>query len=124
MLAAGEVALTYRGSNASPLSDRALQCNEFSKSVSCMLRAIDSSGRSMRIVKGAYSTAITLAESSGPGAAAVDELEKQGFRVLTVAAGDPSKGLKLIGLIAFSDPPRTDAAGLIKELEAQGGCRH
>lgn len=82
--------------------------------------AMDSSGRSMRIVKGAYSTVIALAESSGPGAAAVDELEKQGFRVLAVVAGDSSKALELIGLIALSDPPRSDAAGLIKELEAQG----
>jgi H+-transporting ATPase len=82
--------------------------------------ATDSSGQSMRIVKGAYATVIALAEPSGPGAGAVDELEKQGFRVLAVVAGDPSKPLKLIGLIALSDPPRSDAAGLIKELEAQG----
>ena len=82
--------------------------------------ATDGSGQPVRIVKGAYATVIALAEPSGPGAAAVDELEKQGFRVLAVVAGDPSKPLKLIGLIALSDPPRSDAAGLIKELEAQG----
>jgi H+-transporting ATPase len=82
--------------------------------------AADGSGRSIRIVKGAYATVIALAKPSGPGAAAVDELEKQGFRVLAVVAGDPSKPLELIGLIALSDPPRSDAAGLIKELEAQG----
>jgi H+-transporting ATPase len=82
--------------------------------------AIDSSGKPIRIVKGAYDTVIALANPSGPGAGAVAELEKQGFRVLAVVAGDPSKPLELIGLIALSDPPRSDAAGLIKELEAQG----
>ena len=40
--------------------------------------------------------------------------------MLGVAAGDPTKLLGLIGLIALSDPPRSDAAELIKELEAQG----
>ena len=82
--------------------------------------AIDSSGKAIRIVKGAYDTVIALANPSGPGAGAVAELGKQGFRVLAVVAGDPSKPLELIGLIALSDPPRSDAAGLIKELEAQG----
>ncbi|MBW4028828.1 MAG: HAD-IC family P-type ATPase [Acidobacteria bacterium] len=82
--------------------------------------AIDSSGQSLRIVKGAYATVIALAEPSETGAASVDELEKQGFRVLAVVAGDPSKPLTLIGLIALSDPPRPDAAGLIRQLEEQG----
>ncbi len=82
--------------------------------------ATDSAGHPLRIVKGAYATVIALAEPSPPGAAAVDELEKKGFRVLAVVAGDPSKALKLIGLIALSDPPRSDAAGLIKQLDEQG----
>jgi H+-transporting ATPase len=82
--------------------------------------ATDSAGHPLRIVKGAYATVIALAEPSTPGAAAVDELEKKGFRVLAVVAGDPSKPLKLMGLIALSDPPRSDAAGLIKELDSQG----
>jgi H+-transporting ATPase len=82
--------------------------------------ATDTAGHPLRIVKGAYATVIALAEPSAPGTAAVDDLEKKGFRVLAVVAGDPSKPLKLIGLIALSDPPRSDAAGLIKELDSHG----
>ena len=48
-----------------------------------------------------------------------DELEKQGFRVLAVAAG-PATSLKLLGLIALSDPPRKDSISLISELKTLG----
>jgi H+-transporting ATPase len=48
-----------------------------------------------------------------------DELEKQGFRVLAVAAGPPAS-MQLMGLIALSDPPRTDSSALISELHALG----
>jgi H+-transporting ATPase len=82
--------------------------------------ATDSAGRDLRIVKGAYATVIALAEASTQGAAAVDDFEKNGFRVLAVVAGVPTKTLRLIGLIALSDPPRADAAGLIKQLQKQG----
>jgi H+-transporting ATPase len=82
--------------------------------------ATDSAGHPLRIVKGAYARVITLAEDSPQGAAAVEDFEKKGFRVLGVVAGDPTKTLKLIGLIALSDPPREDAAGLIKQLQQQG----
>jgi H+-transporting ATPase len=82
--------------------------------------ATDKDGQSLRIVKGAYGTVIALAQPSPAGSAAVDELEKQGFRVLAVVAGPPSKPLQLIGLVALSDPPRTDAAALITELEGLG----
>jgi H+-transporting ATPase len=82
--------------------------------------ATDKDGQSVRIVKGAYGTVIALAQPSPVGSAAVDELEKQGFRVLAVVAGPPSSPLQLIGLVALSDPPRTDAAALITELEGLG----
>jgi H+-transporting ATPase len=82
--------------------------------------ATDGAGHLLRIVKGAYAKVITLAEASPQGAAAVEDFERKGFRVLGVVAGDPTKTLKLIGLIALSDPPREDAAGLIKQLQQQG----
>jgi H+-transporting ATPase len=82
--------------------------------------ATDKEGQSLRIVKGAYGTVIALAEASPAGSAAVDELEKQGFRVLAIVAGPPSKPLQLIGLVALSDPPRSDAAALITELAGLG----
>jgi H+-transporting ATPase len=81
--------------------------------------ATDSAGNPEHIVKGAYVVVIGLAEASPTAAAAAKELEDKGFRVLAVAAGPP-KAMKLAGLIALSDPPRKDSAGLITELKALG----
>jgi len=81
--------------------------------------ATDANGGAERIVKGAYTVVVALASPSPAAAAIVDELEKQGFRVLAVAAG-PSAPLQLIGLIALSDPPRPDSSSLISELQSLG----
>ena len=81
--------------------------------------ATDAKGATERIVKGAYTAVAALTASSPAAAVIVDELEKQGFRVLTVAAG-PSASLQLIGMIALSDPPRSDSSSLINELHALG----
>ena len=77
-------------------------------------------GKSVRIDKGAFDTVIALAKPSVPGSAAVKELEKQGFRVLAVAEGPIGSPMTLMGLIALSDPPRSDSAGLISELASMG----
>ena len=81
--------------------------------------ATDAKGGAERIVKGAYNAVAALTASSPAAAAMVDELEKQGFRVLAVAAG-PSASLQLIGMIALSDPPRSDSSSLISELHTLG----
>jgi H+-transporting ATPase len=81
--------------------------------------ASDAKGEHQRIVKGAF-TAVTGMAAPAPAAAAIaDDLEKQGFRVLAVAAGAPAS-MQIIGFIALSDPPRTDSASLISELKALG----
>jgi H+-transporting ATPase len=72
-----------------------------------------------RIVKGAFSVVRGLALAD-PGAAGVaGELETKGYRVLALAAG-PEKSMRLAGLIALSDPPRADSAGLIAALRTLG----
>jgi H+-transporting ATPase len=81
--------------------------------------ATDAKGGAERIVKGAYTAVVALTAPSPAAAAIVDELEKQGFRVLAVAAG-PSASLQLIGMIALSDPPRSDSSSLISELHTLG----
>ena len=79
----------------------------------------DAKGGQERIVKGAF-TAVTGLTAPAPTAAAIaDELEKQGFRVLAVAAGSPAS-MQMIGFIALSDPPRADSSSLISELKALG----
>jgi H+-transporting ATPase len=62
---------------------------------------------------------VALTAPSPAAAAIADELEKQGFRVLAVAAG-PAASNQIIGLIALSDPPRTDSISLISELNGLG----
>ncbi|OIQ95832.1 calcium-transporting ATPase [mine drainage metagenome] len=84
--------------------------------------ATDSTGALLRIVKGAFAVVTGLAPASpaaAAAAAAAAQLEGQGFRVLAVAAG-PQAAMQLAGLIALSDPPRSDSAALIAELHQLG----
>ncbi len=77
-------------------------------------------GQTLRIVKGAYGTVAALISPSPKGEAMAGELEKQGFRVLAVAAGQTGQPMQLLGLVSLSDPPRADATALINELKALG----
>jgi H+-transporting ATPase len=79
----------------------------------------DSSSVIQRVVKGAFSTIVSLAPVSATAAAAAKELEGQGFRVLAVASG-PAGAMKMVGLIALSDPARADSPGLVTALRALG----
>jgi H+-transporting ATPase len=81
--------------------------------------ATDAKGDVQHIVKGAYMVVSGLAATSPTAAGTADELEKQGFRVLAVAAGPPAS-MQIIGLIALSDPPRKDSSALISELKTLG----
>jgi H+-transporting ATPase len=76
-------------------------------------------GATQRVVKGAFSAVRLLVPASPAAEAAAQSLEAKGLRVLAVAAGAPT-ALKLIGLIALSDPPRADSATLIQELTQLG----
>jgi H+-transporting ATPase len=81
--------------------------------------ATDAKGNVESIIKGAYTVVSGLAAASPDAAGIADELEKQGFRVLAVAAG-PAASMHLIGFIALSDPPRDDSTSLITELKGLG----
>jgi H+-transporting ATPase len=79
----------------------------------------DYSGTSQRIVKGAPAVIFDIVDPTPAVLATEKDLEGQGFRVLAVAAG-PATAMKLIGLIALSDPPRNDSAALVTELHDLG----
>jgi H+-transporting ATPase len=79
----------------------------------------DAGGTTQRVVKGAFTSVAGLAPSSPTAGTAATELEGQGFRLLAVAAGLPT-AMKLVGLIALSDPPRADSGALITELHTLG----
>jgi H+-transporting ATPase len=81
--------------------------------------AIDSSGVPRHIVKGAFAVISNLVPASAAAAAAAKDFEARGLRVLGVATGSAA-AMKLIGLIALSDPPRKDSAALVSELKALG----
>jgi H+-transporting ATPase len=81
--------------------------------------AVDPGGPTVRVVKGAFAAVIGLTQSSPDASTIADQLEAQGFRVLAVAVGPP-EAVKLAGIIALSDPPRTDSAALITELRTLG----
>ena len=81
--------------------------------------ATDPSGATVRAVKGAFTAVADLTQATPDASKTANELEAKGFRVLAVAVGPPA-ALKLAGIIALSDPPRTDSAALITELQALG----
>jgi H+-transporting ATPase len=81
--------------------------------------ATDANGSPQRIVKGASAVIFELVHPEPTALAAQKDLEGQGFRVLAVAAG-PASAMKLIGIIALSDPPRDDSAALVSELQGLG----
>jgi H+-transporting ATPase len=76
---------------------------------------LDPSGGNLRVVKGAFTVVAGLSQSTPTDSTAANELESQGFRVLAVAVGSAA-ALRLAGIVALSDPPRTDSAKLVAEL--------
>ena len=76
-------------------------------------------GATQRVVKGAFAVVSKLAQPSLEAANAGEALQAKGFRVLALAAGPPD-AVKLVGLIALSDPPRKDSASLVSELHGLG----
>ena len=81
--------------------------------------AVDPGGATVRVLKGAFAAVMGLTQPPPDASTIANQLEAQGFRVLAVAMGPPG-AMKLAGIIALSDPPRTDSAALIAELRALG----
>ncbi len=80
--------------------------------------AIGGDGRELHIVKGAFSEVARIAEHSADATLQANQLAARGERVIAVAAGAPRP--RLAGLIALSDPPRADSAGLVQALRELG----
>ena len=80
--------------------------------------AIDA-GREIRVVKGAPAVVATVAPMTPAAEKDLAALTLAGYRTIAVAAG-PSEALEVIGLIAFSDPPRADSAALLTKLRSLG----
>jgi H+-transporting ATPase len=80
---------------------------------------VDQNGAQRRIVKGAFEIVSKAAELPVDARSLVDRLAGQGHRVIAVAFG-PGEALRLVGLIAISDPPREESRNLVAELRDLG----
>jgi H+-transporting ATPase len=69
----------------------------------------------LHITKGAFEAIEKVADVPIGARRQVDDLARRGHRVIAVAAG-PEQALRLVGLVALSDPPREDSARLISTL--------
>ena len=83
------------------------------------VRAVDHGGSALRIVKGAFAIVHGLSQPSPEAEAAAHELEARGHRVLGVAIGTDG-AMHVAGIVALSDPPRSDSKVLIDELRTLG----
>ncbi|HXY22731.1 MAG TPA: plasma-membrane proton-efflux P-type ATPase, partial [Burkholderiaceae bacterium] len=76
-------------------------------------------GAEQRVLKGAARTIASLCAGAPDVGADIERLAAGGYRVLGVAAGS-GETLQLVGLVALQDPPRPDAADVIRALSALG----
>lgn len=82
-------------------------------------RAIDLDGKVLRVVKGAFAVIQKLSQPAPHAAPAAHELERCGHRVLGVAIGTDDD-MHIAGMVALSDPPRSDSKAMIDQLRALG----
>ncbi len=78
-----------------------------------------SNGAEQRVLKGAARMIASLCAGAPDVGPDVERLAAGGYRVLGVAAG-AGETLQLVGLVALQDPPRPEAADVIRELSALG----
>ncbi len=76
--------------------------------------------RPMRVLKGAPVVIRTLLRNDVDISADVERLTAGGNRCIAIAKGRAGKAPKLVGLLAFQDPPRKDAAAVVGALHELG----
>ena len=85
-----------------------------------MAEAVLASGDGeQRVAKGAPAAIAVVAPMTPAASDALQRFTAAGYRTIAVAAG-PRDRMELIGLIAFSDPPRADSSALLAELQSLG----
>ena len=81
--------------------------------------AVVTQGGPRRVIKGAFARVLAASRPSAVAEAMAADLEREGFRVLGVAAGDVGD-MRIVGLLAFTDPPRPEAAACVSALNDYG----
>jgi H+-transporting ATPase len=82
-------------------------------------RIIGPDGNALRIVKGAFAVIHGLSQPSPEAELAANQLERLGHRVLGVAIGTDG-AMRVAGMVALSDPPRSDSKPMIDQLRSLG----
>lgn len=77
-------------------------------------------GITLQVSKGAPQVITALVDHAPDIHQHIDDMGKQGMRVLAVSINAPDQPPKLVGLIGLTDPPRADSAALISQLQALG----
>lgn len=82
-------------------------------------RLIGPDGNALRVVKGAFAVIHGLSQPSPEAELAANQLERLGHRVLGVAIGTDG-AMRVAGMVALSDPPRSDSKPMIDQLRSLG----
>jgi H+-transporting ATPase len=82
-------------------------------------RLIGPDGNALRVVKGAFAVIHGLSQPSPEAELAANQLERLGHRVLGVAIGTDG-AMRVAGVVALSDPPRSDSKPMIDQLRSLG----
>jgi H+-transporting ATPase len=98
---------------------RRLQFLPFDPALKRSEAVIERNGAPLRVAKGAPRVIAALAVGAPDVTAETERLAARGYRVLAVAGG-PEGALRLAGLVALEDPPRTDSAALVRDLKELG----
>ena len=115
-----DAAIWAAGKAAPPAVERLVRFVPFDPATkSSEAFVVDPEGTERRVIKGAFEIIAKSTAMPDNARVLVDNLARQGHRVIAVAFGSPN-ALRLAGLIAVSDPPREDSASLISELRQMG----
>jgi H+-transporting ATPase len=79
----------------------------------------DTAGGTFRVIKGSPIAVAAVAPMPPAATTALDAFSHAGYRTLAVASGT-GNAMEIVGLIAFSDPPRADSRALLEELASLG----
>ncbi|HVB98414.1 MAG TPA: plasma-membrane proton-efflux P-type ATPase [Candidatus Dormibacteraeota bacterium] len=80
---------------------------------------VERDGALLRVLKGAPLAVAARAAAAEAWCGAVQQLAKEGARVLAVAVG-PEGNMRMAGLLALEDPPRPDSKDLVASLRGLG----
>jgi len=85
---------------------------------------VEKDGLEFHVLKGSFQVVISMRiddkEELKRAEGAVEELSSRGYRVIAVAKGEKQENLRLVGIAALYDAPRTDSSSLIRELKQLG----